>query len=101
MCREITVLIEWSVRASYRTWKFLQGVRKRKEKKVLDQYSDKTKLFIAEVPLPEEVLDQFHEAVERNVNEAMEVPGYRDEKPEKIREFIERDLHEELVRTLT
>jgi hypothetical protein len=100
MTPNITALVEWPFTVSSRTWKFLQGVRKKKEK-VLDQYSDKTKLFIAEEPLPEEVLDQFHEAVERNVNEAMDVPGYRDEKPEKIREFIERDLHEELVRTLT
>ncbi|KAK3297294.1 uncharacterized protein B0H64DRAFT_457363 [Chaetomium fimeti] len=101
MCRDIIALIEWPVTAPYRAWKFLQGVQKRKKNKVLDQYSDKTKLFIAEEPLPEEVLDQFHEAVERNVNEAMDVPGYRNEKPEKIREFIERGLREELVRTLT
>ncbi|EAQ86629.1 predicted protein [Chaetomium globosum CBS 148.51] len=101
MCRDIVTLIEWPFTAPYRAFKFLQGVRKRKKNKVLDQYGDKAKLFIAEEPLPEEVLDQFHEAVERNVNEAMEVPGYRDLEPEKIRGFIERDLREELVRTLT
>jgi hypothetical protein len=98
--RDILALIEWPFRTPYRVYKFFQGIAKRKRTKVLDRYVDKAKLFIAEEPLPEEVLDQLHQAVEQNVNEAVE-GGYRDAAPEKVREFIEGGLREELVRTLT
>ena len=100
MWKDVPGLVESVLTAPYRLFKFRQGIIKKKEKKILDKYTDKTKLFIADEKIPTEVLDEFHEELQRNVNEALDVPSYRHEAPAKIREFIERGLHEALVRTL-
>ncbi|KAJ4269006.1 hypothetical protein NW762_003079 [Fusarium torreyae] len=100
MWKDIPGLIEYPFTAPYRVYKFFQGISKRKAKKLLDKYADLVKLLIANEPIPENVLDEFHNRLEREVNEALRDDKFSDKTAAEIRQLLEKKLRNSLEQSV-